>query len=89
MNTHAEFVWLRHPEAATYVEELLDQFADALPPVRTFTADLLARTGSRLVDWLDHLVVSDGELPRGQLADLGFEPEEVPGGKSVAAVFRY
>jgi hypothetical protein len=78
MTTPAGSVWLRHPEAATYVEELLDQFADAVPPVRTLAAGLLARTGSRLVDWVDHLVLSDGELPRGQLADLGFEPEEVP-----------
>lgn len=50
----------------------------ALPPVQALESNLLARTGSRLFDWIDHLVLTGGDAPRGQLTDLGFEPEEVP-----------
>jgi hypothetical protein len=71
------FDWLRHPEADHFVAERFDELAAAMPSVRALASDLLARTGNRLVDWLDHLVLADGDRPRGQLVDLGFEPEEV------------
>jgi hypothetical protein len=70
--------WLRHPEAETYVNERLATFEAAMPAAQALAAALMARTGSRLVDWVDHLVLGDGDAPRGQLADLGFEPEGVP-----------
>jgi len=38
---------------------------------------MVDRTGTRLIDWLDHLVLAGGDRPRGQLANLGFEREEV------------
>jgi hypothetical protein len=72
--------WLRYPEAETFVADRLDQFVAAMPPIHALAADLMVRTDSRLVDWLDHLVLADGDAPRGQLADLGFEPEDVPAG---------
>jgi hypothetical protein len=56
----------------------LHDFVAAMPPVQSLATELLARTGSLLFDWVDHLVLVDGDKPRGQLADLGFEPEEVP-----------
>ena len=78
MTLREETEWLRYPEAELYLAKLLDECVTALPPMRSLAVDLLARTGSRLVDWLDHLVLADGDTPRGQLADLGFEPEVVP-----------
>jgi len=38
----------------------------------------MVRASSRLIDWIDHLTLADGETPRGRLADLGFEAKEVP-----------
>lgn len=70
--------WLRYPEAEQVLSNLLAGYLDAMPPARALDADLLIKTGSRLVDWLDHLVLADGDTARGQLADLGFEPEGVP-----------
>jgi hypothetical protein len=78
MSLEPEFKWLRHPEAEAYITEHLDHFIAAMPTVRDLAADLLVRTGSRLTDWLDYVVLADGDAPRGQLADLGFEPEQVP-----------
>ena len=49
--------WLRYPETETFVVNCLDQFVAAMPPVHALAADLMARTSSRLVDWLDHLVL--------------------------------
>jgi hypothetical protein len=70
--------WLRYPEAEVFVAAKLDQLVATVPPARTLQADLIVHTSSWLLDWLDHLVLADGDTPRGQLADLGFEPEEVP-----------
>jgi hypothetical protein len=75
--THA-FDWQRYPAAETFISERLTEFVAAMPKVQAFSTALLAHTGSRLSDWLDHLVLLDGTLPRRQLADLGFEPEDVP-----------
>jgi len=72
--------WLRYPEAEDYVAAKLEQFTAVVPFARTLQADLILHTSSRLVDWLDHLVLADGDAPRGQLADLGFAPVEVPAG---------
>jgi hypothetical protein len=73
-----EFEWRRHPEAEAYLLAQLDEAIDAVPPLRAFGEELRAHTSTRLVDWVDHLIVAGGERPRGVLADLGFEPEEVP-----------
>jgi hypothetical protein len=72
------FEWLRCPDAEEYIAERLDEFLDNMPEVRALDERLARRAAGRLVDWLDHLVLADGDLPRGQLADLGFEPEEAP-----------
>lgn len=72
------FEWQCHPEAEAWLRQLLDQFVSAMPACRALAADLRLRTGGRLVDWLDHLVLADGDRPRGELADLGFTPDDVP-----------
>jgi hypothetical protein len=78
MTEPTKFQWTRHPEAESYLAERLQGYLLHMPPADALAADLLARTGSRLADWLDHLVLADGDTPRGQLADLGFVPEDVP-----------
>jgi hypothetical protein len=78
MTSREAFQWRRHPEAESYITERLDDYAMAMPPVQALAEGLLARTGGRLIDWIDHLVLADGDAPRGQLSDLGFEPEQVP-----------
>jgi hypothetical protein len=70
--------WLRHPQAETFIVGRLDQLVADIPPLRDLEARLKLYTNTRLLDWLDHLILADGDAPRGQLADWGFEPEGVP-----------
>jgi hypothetical protein len=70
--------WLRHPQAETFIVGRLDQLVADMPPLQDLQARLALYTNTRLWDWLDHLILADGDAPRGQLADLGFEPEGVP-----------
>ena len=69
--------WIRYPETEGFVAAMLEEYVEAFDPARALTEDLLERTGCQLIDWLDHLVVADGDRPLGQLVDLGFEPEGV------------
>ena len=73
-----EFVWQRYPEAEAYLAERVEEFVAAMPRVQAFSAALLAQTGTRLFDWLDHLVLADGDSVRRQLGELDFEQESVP-----------
>jgi len=74
----SQWVWLRYPETETFVTETLAQFVSVVPQAQALERALLTRTSSRLFDWLDHLVLADGDALRGRLADLGFEVEDVP-----------
>jgi hypothetical protein len=76
----AVFEWHRQPEAEAYIHRLLEQFAAVLSPVRALESDLMTRTSSRLVDWLDHLVLAGGDTVEAGLREFGFEPENVPAG---------
>ncbi len=78
MTDAGKFEWLRYPRAEAFVAECLSKFAAAMPQVGTLSADVLVHSSSRFVDWLDHLVLIDGPDLQHELADLGFEPEEVP-----------
>lgn len=69
--------WRRYPEAAAYIVQLLESFTAAVAPAAALEQDLMQFTSSHLLDWLDHLVLVDGEDVRRQLADLGFAATEV------------
>ena len=72
------FEWQRFPDGEAFLSHLFDQIVRALPPVQTLAAELMSRTSTHLSDWLDHLVLADGERVRAQLVDLRFQPEGVP-----------
>ena len=66
--------WLRLPTTEAFVRERLDRFTASMPAVQALQAKMKNQAGNRLVDWLDHLVLADGDGVQDQLADLGFEP---------------
>ncbi len=78
MTDMQEFAWQRYPHAEAYLRERFDDLVATMPDARAFSSALLTQTGSLLFDWLDHLVLVDGDVPRQQLEQLGFEPEDVP-----------
>ena len=78
MSQSEQSQWRRYPEVAAFVADRLDQFAADMPPVQALQAQMMLYADNRLADWLDHVVLVDGDAVRGQLGDLGFEPEDVP-----------
>ena len=68
-----EFDWTPQPAAAEFLAELLDRFRRQCPAIVALERRLLAETGTRLVDWIDHLALPSAEAPAERLTDLGFE----------------
>ncbi len=71
--------WKRYPAAERWLADRLGELAEESPPLRRLERELAERTGSRLADWVDHLVLEDGEEPRAALRKNGFRPEEAGG----------
>lgn len=72
MPEQSERDWKRYPDAASTIADALEQLVESMPSVRDLQDALLARSSTRLIDWLDHLVLADGKEPRRLLAGLGF-----------------
>ena len=53
--TVREFSWQPQPQAAKIVQRLLAGVCEKCPDARRFARDLLDKTGTRLIDWIDHL----------------------------------
>lgn len=66
----AQYQWKPQPAVAQFINSQLEQAYQAHPWVRSFAARLLSQTGTRIVDWLDHLEVPSSPA----LTGLGFRP---------------
>ena len=67
--------WVAQPTAAMLINDLIRSFVDVSPSVAVLEQRLLAETGTRLGDWVDHFgIPNDGGLTK-RLQDVGFEPQ--------------
>src|SRR4051794_2564699 len=73
-NRQDEFVWKTQPAAARWVTRALASLAARNPVIETLSRNLREFTGTRLVDWIDHLALSDADSLGliGELADIGY-----------------
>ncbi|HEY1785508.1 MAG TPA: hypothetical protein VGG30_08165 [Pirellulales bacterium] len=84
MATHTEnpleaFVWTPQPEAAQFVDQLVASFCAACPPAARLAQRMLDETGTRLIDWIDHLGLAESAANERKLRELGFEPGVLDG----------
>jgi len=76
MENSKAFYWERHLE----VEALFLHYLDSYKAKNSFLADyekkLLFQTSSRMLDWVDHILVWDSKEIRENLAGLGFKRKD-------------
>src|SRR3954449_10027428 len=74
-NPQDEFVWKTQPAAARWVTRALASLAARNPAIERLARNLHDFTGTRLVDWIDHLALSDQDSLGliGELADIGYK----------------
>jgi hypothetical protein len=75
----AAFQWECQPAAAQLVTDLVDSFCDRSPTALRLKEKLLRETGTRLVDWVDHIAPGGEQLDRGALTEAGFTFVDVDG----------
>lgn len=67
-------VWQPHPEAARFVGGLLDEARARSRGLERLAARMRAETGTRLIDWIDHLTVPSDAVDEATLRAHGFVP---------------
>ncbi len=83
----AAFDWTPLPEATQWIAEVLELCSGRCSAIRDFADRLMEATGTRLLDWVDHLALPAEDRLEARLTSLGFEPRnggpstwEHPGG---------
>jgi hypothetical protein len=68
-----QYQWERQPAAAGLVSRFVKDFCTTVTPASEFSERLLADTGTRLRDWIDHISVPATSAWEQQLRQCGFE----------------
>src|SRR5687767_9720620 len=70
----AQFVWETQPLAARWVKRSVAALSARNPIIEKLAYELREFTGTRLVDWIDHLAISDDNSLGlvGDLPDVGY-----------------
>ena len=68
------FVWKTQPAAARWATRTIDSLTARNPILEKLAYELREFTGTRLVDWIDHIALSDEDSLGiiGELADVGY-----------------
>ncbi|WP_339733334.1 hypothetical protein [uncultured Gimesia sp.] len=69
----ATFDWKRYPETAEFLNQRIDTFCAQSSRIKQFASDLQTRTGTRLIDWVDHFELHWSDELEQTLAGLGYE----------------
>ena len=69
----ATFNWKQYPETAHYLNEQIASFYRQSPLLRKFSDDLHSKSGTRLIDWVDHLELPGSAELEETLIGLGYE----------------
>ncbi len=65
------FEWKRYPEAEKYLVETIDRMKKIDRDAGSFLNEISNRTSTRIIDWIDHLVVPDG-MDGDHLEKIGY-----------------
>ncbi len=82
---NAAYRWERWPGAEALVEHHLNAFLLVYEPARTLADEMEHVTSTRMLDWIDHLVVDGDEALESTIRATGFVPDvvEAPHGMTV------
>jgi hypothetical protein len=73
-----QFDWKIQPLAARWVTRAIEALTARNPVIAKLAEELREYTGTRLVDWIDHLALCDSDSLAliGELADVGYQAEQ-------------
>src|SRR5437588_4501643 len=71
-NPLESFQWQRQPKAEALVRGVVNEFLSDNTMAAKFARRMKEETGTRFVDWVDHLRLPDTASTRQSLADAGY-----------------
>jgi len=74
------FQWTPQPKAAALLRRLVDQLLDADPVATGLARRMKDETGTRFIDWIDHLVLPPDHRAMSELAAAGYVRETAQDG---------
>ncbi len=72
-----KFNWRLHPKGAKFLGDLVERFQDEMKEVQVLARELENLTSTRLIDWIDHMLVPSSWIDLSILEEAGFTKEEV------------
>lgn len=78
----AEFDWKPEPQAAHVIEMLVTRCCDELVELKDFARQLKETTGTRLIDWIDHLAIAKSDEWAAELLEVGFQVRDFQDSKA-------
>ncbi len=69
------FQWSPQPEAFRFIRRLVRDFLEACPEAAAFAGRMSGETGTRFIDWIDHIRLNRGDRNAAQLQSVGYRPE--------------
>lgn len=69
----ATYEWKRFPDTADFLNERIVAFSEQSPLLGKFADELHSKTGTRLIDWVDHLELNWSSQREETLNELGYE----------------
>lgn len=72
MNVQSMYQWESQPKAEELILSFIEIALELNPTILELSKDLLRLTDTRFLDWIDHIVLPDGENLRHQLQSTGF-----------------
>jgi len=67
-----QFTWQRQPEAERLVRELVGEFFQRCPEARALGDRMKAETGTRFIDWIDHIAIPSSDDVVRRLERAGY-----------------
>jgi hypothetical protein len=74
-----QFTWTPQPAAAAVIRELTDTFCTTNTRAQALATKMRDQTGTRFIDWVDHIVVPDQQADIPRWTDAGFEQTWIDG----------
>lgn len=73
-----QYKWEPQPKAQALVNELCADFLKRCPKAKALADRMKAETGTRFVDWIDHIQAPKNKALRDRMIEVGYTPKAEP-----------
>ena len=84
-----DFDWEVHPELDKFVKDSVQKFISNNSFAKQLSDNMMSKTSTRFVDWIDHIVFPQSLVSAEQLKELGLEEVPIVNKPEGARVFRH